>query len=563
MNIENLMSDMTLDEKLGQMFLLAFEKARLDEARVLFEDYFVGASYISNDNVPDTAKAVELTSKLQSYAVQTRLKIPLILGVDQEGAWGVIVPDSCTGPGNMALGATHRPDDSRAMYKVIGEELKAVGLHAVFGPCADCNSNPYNSIIGMRSFGEKPGLVGAMTAAGVTGLHDGGIISTIKHFPGHGDTTLDSHRGIPTVTRSRNNLVAIDLAPFKQGIKAGTDMVMTSHIIFTALDPENPATLSSIILQKVLREELGFEGVIVSDSMNMQAMLKNYTPADAAIRAFNAGVDLLMLAEEHYSHNSQQYLEQQTSLIRAVKAAVESGRLPIARIDEAVSRVLKLKQKYSTVLETTPTVAHARKVIGSQPNRQVELDVSRHAVAVLKDVHHLIPVDSSKSILLINTTTRNSYDILGTTRGIGPNQTTAAFDYFVDGMRAYYPHMEIVPAETILQSNLDLILKGSEPIIAVTENYPLPGVDFEQSSQITILKQLAIYAGERLVVVALRDPYELAELPDLNTYVCAFSFRPSSARAAADVVSGAIKPQGATPVSIPNTSFNAFEIITI
>lgn len=560
MNIEHLLSDMTLDEKLGQMFLLAFEKARLDEARVLFEDYFVGASYISNDNVPNITNAVELTSKLQSYAAKTRLKIPLILGVDQEGAWGVIVPDSCTGPGNMALGATHRSEDSRAMYKVIGEELKAVGLHAVFGPCADCNSNPYNSIIGMRSFGEKPGLVGAMTAAGIQGLHDGGIISTIKHFPGHGDTTLDSHRGIPTVSRSKDDLVAIDFAPFKQGINAGTDMVMTSHIIFTALDPENPATLSSIILQKVLREELGFDGVIVSDSMNMQAMLKNYTPADAAIRAFNAGVDLLMLAEEHYSHNAQQYLEQQTSLIRTVKAAVENGQLPLARIEAAVKRVLRLKQQYATVLETIPTISEAYAIVGSQTNRQIELEVSRHAVSIMKNINNLIPLDTTKPILLINTTSRDSYNILGSTRGIGPNQTMPAFDYFVDAMRPYYPQMEIVSAETILQGNIELIIKNDRPIIAVTENYPLPGVDFEQSSQIRIIKQLASQASDRLIVVALRDPYELAELPDLKTYVCAFSFRPSSAQAAADVLSGTIIPQGVTPVSIPNTLFSAFEI---
>jgi len=166
--------------------------------------------------------------------------------------------------------------------------LKAVGLNAVFSPCADCNSNPNNSIIGMRAFGEKAGLVSAMTTGGTQGLHESGINSTVKHFPGHGDTTLDSHRGIPFVNRSRDALFAIDLSPFKQGIKAGTDMVMTSHIIFTALDPDNPATLSSAILKDVLRGQLGFEGVIVSDSMNMQAILKNYTSAEAAIRAFNA-----------------------------------------------------------------------------------------------------------------------------------------------------------------------------------------------------------------------------------------------------------------------------------
>src|SRR5262249_16620840 len=161
------LASMTLDEKIGQLFLLAFSKNRLDEARVLFQDYFVGASYISNDNVPDPDSAVALTGTLQGYAANTRQKLPLLLGVDQEGAWGVMVPASCTGPGNMALGAAHSIADAQRMYRVMGQELSAVGLNAAFAPCADCNSNPNNSAIGMRSFGEKPTLVGALTAAAV------------------------------------------------------------------------------------------------------------------------------------------------------------------------------------------------------------------------------------------------------------------------------------------------------------------------------------------------------------------------------------------------------------
>src|SRR5215207_921303 len=181
--LRQFVESMTLEEKIGQLFLLAFSKNRLDEARILFEQYFVGASYISNDNVPTPEAAVDLTTQLQNFAASTRLKIPLLLGADQEGVWGVMVPASCTGPGNMALGATGRPDDAYAMYEVIGRELLSVGLNAVFGPAADCNSNPYNSIIGMRAFGEKPGLVGAMTAAAVRGAQAGGVIATLKHFP--------------------------------------------------------------------------------------------------------------------------------------------------------------------------------------------------------------------------------------------------------------------------------------------------------------------------------------------------------------------------------------------
>lgn len=556
MNFEHLLNDMTLDEKLGQMFLLAFSSDRLDEARVLFQDYFVGASYISNDNIPTPEKAAALTTQLQQYAASTRLQIPLLLGVDQEGAWGVMVPGSCTGPGNMALGATGRPDDAQQMYRVIGQELKAVGLHAVFGPCADCNSNPQNSIIGMRSFGEKPGLVGAMTVAGVRGTREGSAIATVKHFPGHGDTTIDTHRGLATVNRTRAELMAIDLAPFAAGIKAGADMVMTSHIIFRALDSENPATLSKIILQDVLRGEMGFTGVIISDSMNMHSMRKNYTISQAAISAFKAGVDLLMLAEEHYEHNAEIYLQQQTDMIRAVKAAVESGELPLERVNDAVQRVLRLKQQSGLSLNPVLDVQS----VGSPAHRQIELEAARHAVSISSDTHGHIPINPSQPFILVNTTTRSSYDILAHTRGIGPNQTTPAFDYLADALKSRCPNLRIVSAEGMLYGELDSVVNSQQLIVAVTENYPLPGVDFDQRSQREIVRQLVKKAEDRLVVVALRDPYELAELPPVPTYLCAFSFRPCSAQAAVEVLCGEFQPSGKTPVSVPNTVYAANDL---
>jgi beta-N-acetylhexosaminidase len=559
MNVQELLGSMTLEEKIGQLFLLAFSRDRLDEARILFQDYFVGASYISNDNVPDPQSAAELTGRLQQYAASTRLQIPLLLGVDQEGVWGVMVPASCTGPGNMAIGAAHRTQNARRMYRVIGEELSAVGLNAVFGPCADCNSNPHNSIIGMRSFGEKPALVGALTAAAVQGAHEGRVATAIKHFPGHGDTTIDTHRGLATVNRTRDELFKIDLYPFVQGIRAGADMVMTSHIVFTALDPDNPATLSRTILQEVLRGELNFQGVIISDSMNMHSMKRNYRPEDSAVRAIQAGVDLIMLAEEHYDHDASTYLQQQTTLLRAVKMAVEQGSLPLSRVDQAVERVLSLKAQRGLIdgAATQPPIAPS--LVGSAAHRAVELDVARDAVAVLRDKRHLVPIPRSASVAVVNTTKRESYAVLGATRGIGPNQTMPAFDYFVDAIRARFSNVRVVTAETFLQGNTTF--DADERIIAVTENYPLPGMDFDQASQLPILHSLLNQARERLIVAALRDPYELSHLPDADTYVCAFSFRPSAVQALADVLCGVCPATGQTPVSIPNTEFKANEVV--
>src|SRR5688572_3377514 len=205
-DVDALLGEMTLDEKVGQLFLLAFEAENVDAAETLFERYFVGGSYLSNDNLPTPEVAAAMTQRIQRFAARTRLAIPVLIGADQEGAWSVMYPESSPGPGNMALGATGDPDHARAMYEVIGRELSAVGVDAVLAPCADCNANPDNPGIGVRSFGERPDLVAGMTEAAVVGALGSAAIPTLKHFPGHGDTTVDSHRGLPTVARSRDEL---------------------------------------------------------------------------------------------------------------------------------------------------------------------------------------------------------------------------------------------------------------------------------------------------------------------------------------------------------------------
>ena len=550
MNIQSTIASMTTAEKVGQMFMLAFAGDQLDEARVLMGEHLVGGAYISDENVPTAAAALALCNTLQSFAAGTRLGIPLLLGADQEGTWSVMTAESAMGPGNMALGATGDPESAYRMYSVIARETGAVGLNVVLGPAADCNSNPHNSIIEMRSFGEKPGLVAAMTAAAVRGLHDNGSIGAIKHFPGHGDTRLDSHRGLPTVTRSREELMRIDLHPFAAGIAAGARMVMTSHIIFSALDPERPATLSPVILGDLLRGELGFEGLVVSDSMNMHSMKRNYDPADAAIEGFIAGVDLMMLAEEHYDHDAGQYLANQRALIRAVIQAVDDGRISQARVDDAVGRVLRLKREAGWSTEPLPDrTGH----VGSAEHRAIELDVARRAVSKLRDSHGLIPLDPAAPITLVNTTERSAYAVLTRTRGIGPNQPWPAFDVFAEAMGARCEQLSQIAAEDF--SAADLPEAG--PVIAVTENYTLPGMDFDGARQAEIVRALHELAGERLIVVGLRDPYELASFPEIGSYLCAFSFRPCAALAAADALLGECEASGRTPVSVPGTDVAA------
>jgi beta-N-acetylhexosaminidase len=560
MNIEALIKDMTLAEKVGQMFLLAFAGNRLDEAQILMEEHFVGAAYIGNENVPTPAAAHDLTTQLGEVVKRTRLQIPLLLGADQEGAWSVMYPGSAPGPGNMALGATGDPDSAYAMYEVIGRELSSVGLNAVFGPCADCNTNPLNAIIGMRSFGEQAELVAKMTEAGVRGAQAGGVLATLKHFPGHGDTSVDSHRGLPTVDRTAAELDAVDLYPFEVGVRAGADIVMTAHIIFSALDPDNPATLSPIILRDVLREKMGFEGVILSDSMNMMAMKKHYDPHVSAVMAFNAGIDLLMLAEEHYDHKVDRYLADQRALIQAVIDAIQNGQLPIERVNDAVRRVLELKQKSKLTIGPPVPKSEALTLVGNASHRDVEITVSRKAVAVLKNEHSLIPLNPETPIVLVNTTTRSSYEPLGNTRGIGPNQTDSAFDLFETALQSRSISYRSMVAETVLDGQT-ITLSDNEVIVAVTENFPLPGMDFGQESQSRIVRTLNESHGDRLIVVALRDPYDLRHFPDVATYLTSHSFRNPAAQAAVEALLGDYEPHQLAAVSVNEAGINARGII--
>ena len=549
MNVESAIRSMSTAEKVGQMFMLAFAADQLEAARILMEEHLVGGAYIGDDNVPTAAAALTLCNTLQGFARNTRLAIPLLLGCDQEGTWSVMTAESTMGPGNMALGATADPDCAYDMYRVIARETSAVGLNIVLGPAADCNSNPHNSIIGMRSFGEKPELVAAMTAAAVRGLQENGSVATLKHFPGHGDTTLDSHRGLPTVTRNRAELSEIDLRPFAAGIDAGAKIVMTSHIIFSALDSERPATLSPVILGELLRGDLGFEGMIVSDSMNMHSMKRNYDPIDAAIQAFKAGVDLMMLAEEHYDHEAGRYLEKQRALIRAVIHAVNEGDISAERVDDAVGRILRVKLDAGFSTEPKP----ATDIVGSREHRRIELKAARRAVSVVRDRRRLLPLEREAPITLINTTRRSAYEVLTQTRGIGPNQATPAFDILARTLAAKCKRLTVLAAEDFPVTDLP----DEGVIVAATENYTLPGMDFVRGEQAGIIRSLRESARDRLIVAALRDPYELADFPDIGTYVCGFSFRPCAAQALAEALLGEIEAGGRTPVSAPGTELQA------
>lgn len=347
------LGELTLEEKVGQLFVTyvygqhAEQPVPRNAARNrdsfgaeapgdVVRKYGVGGViyFAWSDNLGTPVQIAGLSNGLQRAAVEdSRTGIPLLVSIDQEqGAVVRLGPPFTELPGNMALGAARSARDAYRSAVITGRELRAVGINHDHAPDVDVIVNPHNPVIGVRSYGSDPRLVSRLAVAQLRGYADGGVIATAKHFPGHGDTATDSHVGVPVIAHSRAEWDRIDAPPFRAVIEAGVDAVMSAHIVFPALDPSgDPATLSAPILTGILREELGFDGVICTDSLRMRGVRTHESDEQIPVRALLAGADQLLMPED---------LE---LAWHAVRAAVRAGRLSEQRLDESVARVLRLK----------------------------------------------------------------------------------------------------------------------------------------------------------------------------------------------------------------------------
>lgn len=538
--IEQIIQSMSPAQKAGQLFLLAYPGKDPEVIRPLVEQYGICGCYISQDNAQTFDEAETITTKLQTMSMEKH-GIPLLLGVDQEGAWGVLLPESHPGPGNMALNAIEDIEAVASMYGIIATEMLSVGYNTVLGPCADVNSDPSSPIIGTRSFGEYPEQVAKSVSLAVRGARKQGILTCLKHFPGHGATSGDTHREIPFIDKPYEALLSSDLVPFKAGIEAGAEIVMTSHIRYPQIDKDNPATLSEKILQDILRKDLGFSGLILSDSMNMGAIRKTYDPAQSTLLALQAGVDIVMLSEEHYDFETGDYLSKQLRSLHLVEEAIETGILNDSLVTDKLMRILDYK--FNKMQVRTPRIPSQR----FQEHAQIELGLAKQAVSLLQTGFWPIPPEGE--IVCINATPVSSYRNMVNSRGIGPNQETSAFDSFVHELEAYR-RIQIVSYEQVQEKEASL--KAATALIVVTEDYPLPGEDFMKQEQQQLVQDLcARYLG-KIVIVGLRSPYELALYPKQVTYLCAYSSRTCSAKATAQVLlEGSLQAQqNRTPVTI-------------
>ncbi|MGH2517697.1 MAG: glycoside hydrolase family 3 protein, partial [Ktedonobacterales bacterium] len=354
-SMDGVTDGMTLEQQIGQLFMVGFSGTEpTPDVIELIQRQHVGGIILFSRNCRDARQVSHLTANLQAAARAAGHRYPLLISLDQENGIVRRLGDAITGfPGNMALGAAGSDDLAFAVAEATGQELRALGINMNLAPDADVNNNPANPVIGVRSFGEDPRLVARLTAAAVRGFSAAGIISTLKHFPGHGDTAVDSHLGLPTIAHPLERLKRVELPPFQAGIAAGADTVMLAHLRLPGIAPDEdvPASLSPTVIH-LLRDTLGFEGVIVTDCLEMDAVSKTVGEPRGALLGLRAGADIILI-----SHR----IEPQRAAIELARAAVASGELAEDTVRRAASRVLRLKARMLS-WETLPAPVAADSV---------------------------------------------------------------------------------------------------------------------------------------------------------------------------------------------------------
>ena len=533
---------MSAKEKVGQLFIqnVYGSDATTPDARnmplygvaspaeVVAKYHLGGVIYFAwTDSVKNPAQITGLSNGLQKAATESGANVPLMIATDQEqGVVTRIGPPATQFPGSMALGAGRSIDDARTAAAITGQELKAMGINTNFAPDADVNVNALNPVIGTRSFSSDPTLVSSMVAAQVNGYQkDAGIIATPKHFPGHGDTATDSHTGIPIITHTKAQWEQIDAPPFKAAIKAGTNMIMSGHLVVPALDPSgDPATLSQPILTGILRGELGFKGVIITDALGMQGVRDKYGDAEVAVRAVLAGVDSLLMTPD------------MDAAYAAVQAAVASGRISEKRLNESVSRILLLKLKQGILLHPDTDPSRLDSVVGTPAHLATANAITDRTTTVIKNDDAALPMVASGKKILVT--------------GYGAATTTTLADALT--RRNATVTRAVTGAAPTDAAIADAVTKAADQdvIVVTTMKAWDTTVTDKLGGQKKLVKAL-LATGKPVVVVAVRDPYDIAYLPGVKTYLATYSYSPVAIESAVRVIVGEVAPSGKLPVDVP------------
>ncbi|MFF9867960.1 glycoside hydrolase family 3 protein [Streptomyces sp. NPDC013953] len=545
--LHGLISRMSLEEKVGQLFVMrvyghsatapdqADADANLKEIGVrtaaeLIARYHVGGIiYFSwTHNTREPHQIADLSNGIQRAGLDRPVPVPLLISIDQEhGIVARIGEPATLMPGAMALGAAGSRSDARRAAGIAGSELAAMGIRQNYAPVADVNVNPANPVIGVRSFGADPRAVAGLVAAQVRGYQTAGVAATAKHFPGHGDTETDSHYGLPRIGHTRAQWEALDAPPFRAAVAAGIDSIMTAHIVVPALDAaEDPATLSRPILTGILRERLGYDGVVVTDSLGMEGVRTKYGDDRVPVLALKAGCDQLL--------NPPDLALAWNAVLRAVR----SGEISEARLDESILRILRLKAKLG--LFRDPYVSHegVDRAVGTRSHLAAADRIAERTTTLLLNDGGLLPLDrrERQNLLVVGADPASPS---GTT---GPPTATLATALTELGFTVAALSTGTAPSAARIDEAV-AAAAGKDAIVVGTYNVSAT------STQRTLVSRLAA-TGVPVVTVAIRNPYDVARLGGQRATLATYSWTDVELRAAARVIAGRARPEGRLPVPV-------------
>nr|WP_085524798.1 glycoside hydrolase family 3 protein [Tuberibacillus sp. Marseille-P3662] len=537
--IQSKIQHMTLEEKIGQLFIVhaygktptdpSFEDMNVNHNRggknfkEIIEKYHIGGviyfNWSQNIGTPLDAEQVNsLSNGLQEIAMDQRMPIPMFISTDQEGGIVQRVTSPATVfPGNMALGATRSTQNATKSAAIMGTELQSLGINMNFAPVADVNVNPANPVIGVRSFGEDPALVSDMTVAQVNAYQNKDVIATAKHFPGHGDTAVDSHYGLPIINHDLETLHQVDLQPFKAAIDAGIDAIMTAHIVVPALDDSGlPATLSKPILTGVLREELGYNGLIITDSLGMSGA-NVVEPEQVPVKAFKAGADILL--------NPPNVGRAYNAMLEAVK----SGDISRKRLNQSVYRILKAKMKRG-LFHQPETNAGAIENVGTEEHLAVADEIANQSITLVKNENNVLPLKDNQELLVTGPSSA------------GPELVSDLLNK--KGLNAEKVTTNTSPTKAQIDQAVAKAQEADKVIVTTyTANTNRPQQQLVNAIRAT---------GKPVIVAAIRNPYDLMVFPKVDAYLATYGYRDVSIEALARVLTGEVNPTGKLPVTIPD-----------
>ncbi len=550
---------MSLEDKVGQLLVSSFQSNFISTDSDAFEtlakavrDYHVGGFHVfgASELAPPvllnpTYGTVTLGQPLEAASILNRLQalstVPLLNTADFEAGVGFRIMGATSFPRAMAFGAARDEQLAFDAGRVTGEEARALGVHVNFAPVVDVNNNPRNPVINTRSFGEDPALVSRIASAYIRGLQSAGVMATLKHFPGHGDTDVDSHLGLPVIRHPRERLEKIELPPFKAGIAAGAEGVMTGHIEMPAFDPTpaTPTTLSQPIVTGILRKELAFQGLIYTDSMGMQGVTNMYGPGEAAVRAILAGNDVVLHSPDD------------GAAFAGIRDAVTSGRIPQAQVDASVERIIRAKARAGLHTSKTVSLEALPYIVGTRANQAVADAVSQRSITLIKDARTQVPSTVSRDAQVLYLSV---LDYPSGWRIAAPSRT------FIPELRKRWPNVTSIElSDRTTLAEIDLVramVPRFDAVIAsvfVRAASSSGRLDLSPGLQ-RLLQDVARQTDSSkrpFITTVFGNPYVATFMPDLPAVLLTYDFYDRAEASAVRAMAGEASIGGKLPIALP------------